>query len=166
MSPNKVPPRLTGGEMLPSQAIGQLQKKASHLSRVGKAVSLLVGQNVPDRDQQLAGDSDQGLGLTQAGFEPGQFSPPVGVNPNRGMGGLNHSGPDVAPSGLGDGAGAPGLTTVIDPSAQPSIADQKLGSRKALNVANRGQQGDRADQPRCRATAPARPPAHRPPPRP
>ena len=64
--------RLASRAAGPAQAVGVLQQFASDPFGVGMAISTAFGQHVPNGDQQLAGDGDDGFVAAQARLQAGQ----------------------------------------------------------------------------------------------
>lgn len=114
---------------------------AGQAFRFGKAIDALRGQDVPDADQQLAGDGDNGFVVAQAGFEAGEFGAPMGMGAGGAVGGFDEGAAQVTASVFGEPPAAGGLPTVVDAGAQAGVADEVLGAGEAGDVADGGQQG-------------------------
>ena len=101
---------------------------------------------MPDGDEQLAGNGDNGLVASQARLEASELGLPVGMGVDGGPGGLDHNSAQVAPAFFSNATGAMGLATVVDAGAQTGIADQLLVALETGDVADGGQDGQADDQ--------------------
>jgi len=96
-----------------SEPVSMLQELASDPFGLGEAIGDALGEDVPDGDEQLAGDGDDGLVASQAGLEALELGFPVRVAARRSPGRFNHNEAQVAATSLGDLAGAGGLAGVV-----------------------------------------------------
>jgi hypothetical protein len=87
-------------------------------------ICFLLGQGVPDGDQEIASDGDNGLVPAEAWFQPSQPGLPMGVEATGNVGRLYHRGTDIAPKSFGDSSALPTLlTAVVHPPCQASVAE-------------------------------------------
>ena len=119
-----------------TQAISISDELASDEFGMGEAIGGLSGEGMPNSDEQLAGDGDNGFVTTEMGLEAGEFGFPMGVSIGGDLGGFDQGGAQVASAGFGDAAGTSGKAGVMDAGTQASVTDQGLGFGEAGDVAN------------------------------
>ena len=100
---------------------------AAHHGQVGMAVRDLVGQDMPDDDQELARDRHHGLALAQGGDQACELSVPVGMVFHRAPGCFDEHRTELTATLLGDGSGMLRLPRRMDAGTQPAVADQFFG---------------------------------------
>ena len=140
---------LAGGEAT-ALFLGQLPRLdhqlESYLLRLGVAVGDALGQDVPDRHQDLAGDGDDGH---VGGLAPGEALElllPVGRLLHRHPSGLDKDAAQVAASLFGDALPPMGLAAVVDTGARSGVAHRVLGRRETGDVADGRQDGHSRQQ--------------------
>ena len=138
------------GQALTADAIGEVQERLRHARGVGEAVGDLLGQDVLDRDQQLASDGDEGLGLAQMRGQARELGDPMWTTAHGTACGFNHHIAQVATAGFDDAALRVRLPTVVHATAQTGLADQVGRVLEAGDVADGGQQRDSAEQANAR----------------
>jgi len=140
---------LAGGEAT-ALFVGELpgpghQLEGHHL-RDGVAVGSSFGEDVPDGDEESAGDGDDGdLGWLVAG-EAAELGLPVRGLVHCDPGGFNEDATEVAAAAFGDAFGAMGLAGVVDASAEAGIADEVFGGGEAGDVADGGEDGHSGEE--------------------
>ncbi len=113
--------------------VDHVQEPAGHVRLIGMPVGLALGEHVPDHDQQLAGDGDDGLVAPHPRLQPGQVGDPEIMRARRHLGRADHHVAQVAPSGLGDLATALGQPlTVTLPNGVTSRYSYDNASRLAV----------------------------------
>jgi len=106
---------------------------------------------MPNGDEHLASNSDNSfVGVLTAQFEMFVLRFPVRVRTNRAPGGFNHGPAELLTAAFGDAFALMFLTTVVNPRAKASIADQVLGMFKAEDVADSRENGHRKDNAEAR----------------
>ena len=119
---------------------------ADDFARNGVSIGLVVREHVPDGDEQLAGDGDDGdaLGLTAQQALETLF--PVGVSVDGAPGRFDEDAAEIPTAVLGDVALTVGLAGSVDAGTQTGIPNEVLGCREAGNVADGGQDGERREE--------------------
>ena len=121
--------------------VGQGEERAGHLLLAGVPIRLLLGQDMPDGHQQLAGDGYQGFGPADTLLQTKIVLPPLALSPGRVLGSIDQRPAQVPPAGLGDPAGgmAWNLCLLTGPSriAVSQMVGQR-GSRDRFRFFGRG----------------------------
>jgi hypothetical protein len=128
-----------------AETVGISKEEASDLVRIGEAVGGMVGEDVPDGDEELAGDGDDGLVVADAGLETLEGGFPVRVMEDGDASSGDDGGADIAATFLGDTTGAMGLTRVVDTDTKAGIADEFFGRGETGDVVDGGKESDGAD---------------------
>lgn len=135
---------LAGGEAA-ALFVGELPRPTHQLAgdhgRFGATVGSALGQEVPDGDEELAGDGDDGNALRLVAAETGELVFPVRVGVDGAPGGFDEHAAEVAAALFADVAVAVRLTAVVDACAEAGIADEVLGGGEAGDVAD-GREND------------------------
>ena len=122
-----------------AQFVGYVHQLASDQDRLSVLICHLEGEHVPDGDQELSGDGDDGLVASQAGFEASQLGLPVRVGIGGGLGSFDQGRAQVFASGLGDAPGTGGQAGVVHSPAQAGVTHQVFSIWEAGDIANGGQ---------------------------
>jgi hypothetical protein len=137
---------LTLGAMGAAQECSMGEQLASDEVGIGEAVCAALGEDVPDGDEEFAGNGNSGLVATKTGLEARELRFPVGMATGGSVSGFDHCGADVTPASLGHTAGAASEAAVVDARAEASVAHELLGGREARDVADGGQEGHGGDE--------------------
>jgi len=109
------------------------------------AIRLLVGEHMPNDNQQLvSNDGDSIVGMLAA-FEFFEAPFPDGVGANGAPGDFDHGPAEFFAAFFGDGFGTPFSAALVNPWSETGIADQVLGGLKALNITDGSQDGHGGD---------------------
>jgi len=127
------------------QTVGIGQEETSDLVRIGEAVGGVVGEDVPDGDEELAGNGDDGLVVTDTRFETLEGSFPVRMMENSDASSGDHGGADIAAPFLGDTTGAMSLTGVVDADAHARVTNELFGRGETGDVVDGSKEGDSTD---------------------
>ena len=99
----------------------------SHANRVRMTISDLLGQDMPNSHQELAGDGDNRFAGALACGQPFELGLPIGMMPHGDPGGFNEGRAQFTSSLFGDGPCLEGLSRGMHADPQPTVADQLLG---------------------------------------
>lgn len=136
--------QIRGAVVLAEQVDGLHQLTGDAVGQ-GMLVGHLESEDVPDSDEQLAGDRDNGLVTAEARSETGKLGLPVGMGVGGDLGSFDESGAEFAASGLGDLASASSEARVVNAGTQPGVTDQVLGIGEAGDIADGRQDGEGGD---------------------
>ena len=124
-----------------TQFISSVHQFTGDEDRLGVLVGSLEGKHMPDGDQELPGDGNDGFVATEAWLEAGELSLPVGMGVGGSVSGFDQSGAQVFAPGFGDAPGAGGETGVVHPGAQTGVTGEVFGIWEARDVADGSQDG-------------------------
>ena len=135
--------KLSGSEtaaLLGSECSGPAHQFAGDHCGFGVAIGSALGQDVPDGDEQLAGDGDDGDALRLVAAEAGKLALPVRVGVDGAPGSFDQHAAEVAVR----------LTAVADADAETGITDQMLGGGEARDVADGSENGHGGEESQAR----------------
>src|SRR6266700_4328201 len=109
------------------------------LARNGLCLSIgigfLLGQDMPNRDQQFARDGDNRLLFPDPLGQALKLSLPMGVMLHRDPGGFDHHASQITAALFGNVSTLMGVTRIMHALSEPGVAYSVLVRRKARNVA-------------------------------
>ena len=130
------PPRCSG---VNEPAPGPTHQLSGDHDGVGVVIGSAFGQDMPNGDEQLAGNGDDSDALGLTARQTLKFSFPMGMGVDSCPGTLDEHAAQVTAALLSDVPVAVGLTGVVDPRAEARVAYQFLGGGEAGDGANRSQ---------------------------
>ena len=134
----------------PTLFVAQLPRPGHELERdhveIGVLVGGVLGQHMPDHDEQLACDGDDGLVLFHPTTQPLELGFPKVIRLDGMPGRLGQDIAQFFATFLGDVARAVRLSTVMYASSQPTVANQLFGGGKARDVTDGRQHGHGDDE--------------------
>ena len=140
---------LGGGEASAQVVIelpGPGHELGGDFARVGVAVGLFLGQDVPDGDEEFAGDGDDGLLPADAESELVKNTFPIDRIADGGPGGFDESGAEVTSALFGDTAAFVGLAGIMDSASEAGVADDFLVLGEAIDSADGAENGHGVDE--------------------
>src|SRR6266516_177257 len=124
---------LARGDTLMGNPVHQLASNGLCL-RIG--IGLLLGQDMPNGNQQFARNGDDRLLLPNACSQSLKLRFPMGVMLDRDPGGFNHDPTEITSTFLRDMPTTMSFTGIVNTSSQANISNQMFGRRKAGDIAN------------------------------
>jgi hypothetical protein len=97
---------LAAGQVAHADLVGQAEQRASDALGVGIPVGAAVGQDMPDRDEQLARNRDDRFVAAKPRLQPRHFGLPVGMMAGGVVGRFHHDPAQVAATRFRNAAGA------------------------------------------------------------
>jgi len=140
---------LGGGEAAAEVVIeqpGPGHELGGDFARVGVAVGFPLGEEVPEGDEEFAGDGDDGLLLADAEGELVKNTLPIDRIADGGPGGFDESGAEVAAALFGDAAAFESFAGVMDSAAEAGIADELFVLGEAVDDADGAENGHGVDE--------------------
>jgi hypothetical protein len=124
---------------------GPAHDLGSHPNGIRLAIDGFPGKNIPNGDEQFAGDDDNRLGIGHPAGIAIELTLPVGEIADGALSRLHERPAQFAASGFGDFPGAMGLAAVMNGGSQAGISDELVGGRETGDVADGGQDGHGED---------------------
>src|SRR5258708_5835139 len=129
---------LRAGQMMQR---GPSHERASNGGWVSATIQFMLGQDMPNNDEKFAGNGGDGFLLAQAFGKHLKSRAPVRREANGNPGGGNQGSAQFSTTLLTDFTCLAGVAGGTHPCSQTSIANQVGWRWKAVNIANRSQDG-------------------------